>query len=78
MQRDPITPEEMRPIAIHVESIFFEPNLKHTERRRVAVIDLEFSAPHAEQLIKNLQDRLAEERVQGSIRIRFKGRMVLE
>ena len=70
--------EDMRPIAIHVESISFEPNLQHTARRRVAVIDLEFSMEDITGLVKDLQKRLDEHKDHGAMRIRFKGRMVLE
>lgn len=71
------TPEEMRPIAIHVEEISYEANLQHTYRRRVAVIDLELTYPLIEQMIKQLQKRMADKE-KGAIRVRFKGRMVLE
>lgn len=69
-------PEEMRPIAVHVEEISYKFNLRHIHRKRVAVIDLEFSHQHVAELIENLQQRLKTER--GAIRVRFKGRMVLE
>ena len=70
------TPEEMRPIAVHVEEITYNVNLRHIHRRRVAVVDLELTKEHITDLVKNLQERLSKER--GTIRVRFKGRMVLE
>lgn len=72
------TPEEMRPIAVHVEKIVYEPNLKHTQRERVAVIDLEFSKEQIADMVKTLQTRLESKSDRGSIRLRFKGTMVLE
>lgn len=71
------TDEEMRPIAVHVESIQYDVDLKHTYRRRVAVIDLELSYPKVQAMINELQKRL-EEPKRGAIRVRFKGPMVLE
>lgn len=72
----PNAPEEMRPIAVHVEEIKYNVDLRHIHRKRVAVIDLEFTHIHAEDLVKNLLLQLQTER--GAIRVRFKGRMVLE
>lgn len=69
-------PEKMRPIAVHVEHIKYDVDLTHTYRKRVAVIDLEFTHQHAKELIENLQKRIDSER--GAIRVRFEGRMVLE
>lgn len=71
------TPEEMRPIAVHVDEISFDVNLQHMYRKRVAVIDLELTYPLIEQMIKQLQKRMADKE-KGAIRVRFKGRMVLE
>lgn len=71
------TDEEMRPIAVHVDQIQYDVTLRHTYRKRVAVIDLELSYPMLEGLIRNLQNMYAE-KGHGSIRVRFKGRMVLE
>jgi len=70
------TPEEMRPIAVHVEEITYNVNLRHIHRKRVAVVDLELTKEHITDLVKNLSERLSKER--GTIRVRFKGRMVLE
>lgn len=70
--------EEMRPIAVHVDEIVYDVNLKHAQRRRVAVVDLEFSKVQVEKMIQNLQKRLENNVDRGTVRVRFKGRMVLE
>jgi hypothetical protein len=68
--------EKMRPIAVHVQKIAYDVTLTHIYRKRVAVIDLELTHKHVEDLLKNLQERLKNER--GAIRVRFEGLMVLE
>lgn len=78
MEEPNTTPEEMRPIAVHVEKIVYDVDLKHTYRRRVAVVDLEFSKVQIEEMVKQLQKRIEEKKDRGSIRIRYKGPMVLE
>lgn len=71
--------EEMRPFAIHVEQIVYDISLSHARKRRVAVADLEFTKPMLEEHIKKLQNILSDSNIsRGSIRVRFKGQMVLE
>lgn len=75
------TPEdddEMRPFAIHVERIVYNVSLDHAKKRRIAVADLEFTKPMLEDHIQRLQKILSENQGRGSVRIRFKGPMVLE
>lgn len=73
------TSEDMRPFAIHVEQIVYDITLSHTKKRRVAVADLEFTKPMLEEHIKKLQNILESPNIsRGSIRVRFKGAMVLE
>lgn len=69
------TDEDMRPIAVHVEKIMYNPTLAHIYRKRIAVIDLELTPQHVEDLIRNLQEMNIHDI---TIRLRFKGRMVLE
>lgn len=69
--------EEMRPFAIHVERIVYNVSLSHALKRRIAVADLEFTKPMLEDHIKRLQQMLVESKG-GTIRVRFKGPMVLE
>lgn len=67
----------MRPFAIHVEEIVYNVSLEHTKKRRIAVADLEFTKPMLEDHIKRLQKILSEAKG-GTVRVRFKGPMVLE
>lgn len=73
-----VSDEEMRPIAVHVKQIIYDVDLRHTYRKRIAVVDLEYSKEQIADMIKNLQKRLDATNERGSIRIRFKGSMVLE
>lgn len=69
--------EEMRPIAVHVNQVVYDVSLRHTLKKRIAVVDLEFSKQMVDDLIENL-GRIRAENKGGSIRVRFKGSMVLE
>jgi len=67
----------MRPFAIHVERIEYTASLEHAKKRRIAVVDLEFTKPMLADHIQKLQNILTETKG-GSVRVRFKGPMVLE
>lgn len=74
MPRDDVT----RPITLYVEKVEQEPPdiADLIESRRVSVVDIELTCQQARELVVALRKRDCRETI-GSIRIRFKGRLVL-
>lgn len=74
MARDEVT----RAIVLYVDQVQQEPPdiTDLIESRRVSVVDIEMSCQQARELVVALRKRDCRETI-GSIRIRFKGRLIL-
>lgn len=64
------------PITLHVESLDFAPQVEF-DNERITVVDLEITEQMALKIVEQLTQRLEQDMVLSTIRVRFLGRLVL-
>jgi len=64
-----------KPVTLYVNTVDFEPSFESLIPERIAQVDLEFDKETIKIIIERLTQRI-QENLDGTIRVRFTGRMV--